>query len=314
LRRIRRLDTLREPDHHQGENTVTSAQNDPQHRVWDQQRRMLTPEAKSRPPQEAAMLLAEYPAAVTAGVLLELHPASAQDILAELPRGLVDEVMQAVPAATARQWLRNQTSPAGTVGRMMEPALAVLRPELTVGEAIDSLRTLIQSAFITYAYVTDTAGRLLGVVTMRDLLFTSHEVRLEAVMLREVFFLKPDLPLSEAMKLVLDRHYPVYPVCDETGVLVGLVRGHVMFEEQAFEITAQVGTMVGVEKEERLATPWSRSLKFRHPWLQLNLLTAFTAGAVVAFFQDTVDRLIVIAMFLRCSPGSQATPAARLWR
>ena len=83
------------------------------------------------------------------------------------------------------------------------------------------------------------------------------------------------------MKLVLDRHYPADPVCDADGVLLGLVRGQAMFQEQAFDITAQAGTMVGVEKEERLATRWSQSFKFRHPWLQLNLITAFAAGAVV---------------------------------
>jgi magnesium transporter len=92
-------------------------------------------------------------------------------------------------------------------------------------------------------------------------------------------------------------------VCDDSGTLIGLVRGQAMFEEQAFEITAQVGTMVGVEKEERLATPWQQSLKFRHPWLQLNLLTAFVAGAVVGIFQDTVDRLVVLALFLPVLAG-----------
>jgi magnesium transporter len=274
-----------------------------QQRVHEQQRRMLVPEAKALPPPEAATLLAEYAEPVIAGVLLDLHPALAQDILAELPRSLFDGVMRALPDATASQWRRNQQYPAGSIGRMMEPALAVFRPEVTVEDAVAALRGLVQAAFITYAYVTDVPGRLLGVVTMRDLLFAPDDVRLDAVMLQDVFFLKPDLPLSEAMKLVLDRHYPVYPVCDESGVLVGLVRGQVMFEEQAFEITAQVGTMVGVEKEERLATPWSRSLKFRHPWLQLNLLTAFVAGAVVAIFQDTVDRLVILALFLPVLAG-----------
>jgi magnesium transporter len=61
--------------------------------------------------------------------------------------------------------------------------------------------------------------------------------------------------------------------------------------------------MVGVEKEERLATPLSRSFKFRHPWLQLNLITAFVAGAVVAIFQDTVDRLVILAVFLPVLAG-----------
>ena len=76
-----------------------------------------------------------------------------------------------------------------------------------------------------------------------------------------------------------------------------------LFEEQAFEISAQAGTMVGVEKEERLATPWPRSLKFRHPWLQLNLLTAFVAAAVVGVFQDTIDQLVVLAVFLPVLAG-----------
>jgi magnesium transporter len=105
------------------------------------------------------------------------------------------------------------------------------------------------------------------------------------------------------MKLVLDRHYPEYPVCDERGLLLGLVRGQAMFEEQAIEITAQVGTTFGVEKEERLSTPIGQSFKYRHPWLQLNLLTAFVAGAVVALFQSTVDRLVILALFLPILAG-----------
>jgi len=58
-----------------------------------------------------------------------------------------------------------------------------------------------------------------------------------------------------------------------------------------------------VEKEERLATPWPRSLRFRHPWLQLNLLTAFVAGAVVGLFQETVDRIVLLAVFIPVLSG-----------
>jgi magnesium transporter len=122
-------------------------------------------------------------------------------------------------------------------------------------------------------------------------------------MLREVFSLRPEMPLLEAARLVVARHFPVYPVCDGEGRLVGIVRGRTLFEEQALEISAQAGTMVGVEKEERLSTPWSRSLRFRHPWLQLNLLTAFLAAAVVGAFQGTIDKLVVLAVFLPVLAG-----------
>jgi magnesium transporter len=84
---------------------------------------------------------------------------------------------------------------------------------------------------------------------------------------------------------------------------VGLVRGFRLFESQAFEITAQAGSMVGVDKEEQVSTPILRSFKFRHPWLQLNLLTAFVAGAVVSYFQNTVDQLVVLASFLPVLAG-----------
>jgi magnesium transporter len=161
----------------------------------------------------------------------------------------------------------------------------------------------VRTAIITYGYVIDSAGKLLGIVTMRDLLFAEDHMPLESVMLHNAFYLKPDLPLADAMRLVLGRHYPVYPVCDDNGKLLGVVRGQTMFEEQAFEITAQVGSMVGVEKEERLATPLPNSFKFRHPWLQINLATAFVAGAVVAIFQDTVDRLVILALFLPVLAG-----------
>jgi magnesium transporter len=208
-----------------------------------------------------------------------------------------------VPPEISLQWQRNQTYAEASIGRLMEPAYAVFHPGMTVAQTVERLRVLLKVAFITYGYVVDEAGKLRGLITMRDLLFAQNDDRLESLMLRNVFTLRPETQLNEAMKLVLDRHYPVYPVCDADGVLLGLVRGQAMFEEQAFEITAQVGSLVGVDKEERLATPLKQSFKFRHPWLQLNLVTAFVAGAVVAIFQDTVDRLVILAVFLPILAG-----------
>src|SRR5258706_205656 len=115
--------------------------------------------------------------------------------------------------------------------------------------------------------------------------------------------LRPDMDVSAAMRLQMSRHYPVYPVCDAEGRLLGLVRGQAIFEAKAFEITAQAGSMVGVEKEERISTPMMRSFKFRHPWLQLNLLTAFLAGGVVAMFHGTIDKLVILAAFLPVLAG-----------
>jgi len=193
--------------------------------------------------------------------------------------------------------------PLNSVGRMMGPSIGVFAPQDTIGEVIGELREMLKSSFITYGFVVDDSGRLVGVITMRDLLFTDHSVRLEEVMIRNVFSLGADTPLLDAMRSTLDRHYPVYPVVDAAGQLVGLVRGEQMFKQQAIELSAQAGSMVGVEKEERLSTPWKRSLFFRHPWLQLNLLTAFVAAAVVGVFENTLDQIVLLAVFLPVLAG-----------
>jgi len=68
--------------------------------------------------------------------------------------------------------------------------------------------------------------------------------------------------------------------------------------QRSIELSAQPGAMVGVEKDERLATPWFRSLWLRHPWLQFNLLTSLAGGAMVLIFQNTVNRLLILAVFV----------------
>ena len=269
----------------------------------DDVRRQLVAELEAHPPHEAAALIVTTADPLAFEALAELNPSFTQDILSELPDSRRQAIIASAVPELARQWECNRTFEAGTIGRFMEPTYAMFHPEMSVDEAIEKLRALIKVAFITYPYVTDSEGKLLGLITMRDLLFADGKARLVNVMLRDVFVLRPEMAVSEAMKLSTSRHFPVYPVCDEQGKLLGLVRGQAIFETEAFEITAQPGSMVGVDKEERISTPMLRSFMFRHPWLQLNLLTAFLAGGVVALFQGTIDQIVVLAVFLPVLAG-----------
>jgi magnesium transporter len=203
------------------------------------------------------------------------------------------------PDAIAAQTDRNPQ----TIGDLMSPALALFRPETTVAEATEALRELTRAATITYCYVTDEAGKLLGVVVMRDMLLATPETRLDAIMLKDPFSFPVDCKLEDALKTAAAKHFPVYPIADAEGRLVGLVRGEELFRNQAIEISAQSGKMVGVDKEERLATPLPRSLRLRHPWLQINLVTAFVAAGVVGTFEATLEQLVILAVFLPVMAG-----------
>ena len=263
----------------------------------------IADDVKSHSAAAAANKLEHFGGAAIARSLSRLAPGFAQDILATLPAEARERAFAEASAELARQWQRNAAYPKDSIGRMMEPVVAGYPPEQTVGETIDKLRELVKTTFITYVYVLERDEQLLGLVTMRDLLFSDNSATLRNVMFRDPFALQAAMPLMDAMKLVLDRHYPVYPVVDAEKRLVGLLRGQTMFEAQAIEISLQAGSMVGLEKEERVATHWWRSLKLRHPWLQFNLLTAFVAAAVVGLFQGTLDRLVILALFLPVLAG-----------
>ena len=263
----------------------------------------LAAQIRSLPPEEAAALIERTVPTEAVEALMQLNPALVQNILKQMEKGPRRFLTASAPAEVAEQWKRNTQYAEGTIGRLMEAPLAVFSPQMTVGEATEALRPLVRSAFVTYVYVVDAEGRLAGLVTMRDLLFNDRAAHLSDVMLANPFALRPDLPVPDAMKLTVNRHYPQYPVTDAEGRLVGLVRGAALFELEAFEITAQAGSMVGVEKEERIASSIKQSFKFRNPWLLINLITAFAAGGVVAIFQGTLDKLVILAAFLPVLAG-----------
>ena len=247
---------------------------------------------RARVPMDAAQMLAKE------------TPERIGEVFAELPQILVDHIRIYLPPELRAQASESQAEVVeNTVGEMMEPALAVLPQTTTVEEAIAFLRNHDTPRLITYLYVTDAQDRLIGLAVIRDLILAKPTETLGDVMLPEPFALTPEMGLAEADKAAIHRHYPVYPVVDADRHVIGIVRGWRLFERQAIEISAQSGQMVGVDKEERLYTGIWAAFKMRHPWLQVNLLTAFIAGFVVSLFEGTITQIVALAAFLPILAG-----------
>lgn len=254
-------------------------------------------------PQEASALLAKESDATIAQLLETENPAFVDDILEQFPEARRTRILEAADSDWASQWRKNQYYPEDSVGRLMDAPLAVLRPDYSVDQTLAILRPIVKEALVTYGWVLDEAGKLVGVLVFRELLFAEPGATVSDLMVRNPFHLLAKTPVMDAMREAIKWHLPAYPVCDDNGVFLGTVRGQNLFEQHAFELSAQAGAMVGVEKEERLATHWLKSLKFRHPWLQLNVFTAFIAAAVVGTFQSTLDQIVILAVFLPVLAG-----------
>jgi len=252
---------------------------------------------------EAARTFADESDAAVAAALEGLPPALAVATLWELSDEKRERVLGFVSSRQREQWIRNHAYPSGSIGRLMECTCATFDPHETVASVIERLRDLVRKALITYGYVIEPDGRLTGVLIFRELLFARADQLVHEIMIPNPYSLLADSDVMDAMAKAILRHYPEYPVVDKANRLLGIVRGETLVAQHAFELSAQAGQMVGVESDERLTTPWHRSLRFRQPWLQLNLLTAFAAGAVVAIFQETIDRVVLLAAFLPVVAG-----------
>lgn len=249
--------------------------------------------------EEAAARLKAMPEQTASQVLLHLNPSRARELLLVLPADLCTSILASAPPGYGNLWTQPTIYPEDSIGQLMRPPVGVLPASTPLAEAIEELRRLSAQEMVTYLYAVDADGRLAGVVVLRDLFLRQIDGTLADVMITPPFYLGTDMTLLDAMRATVSRHYPVYPVCDADRRIVGLVRGHALFEKQAVmcKFNAQQATMVGLRATESLTTHWHQSLRYRHPWLQFSLLAGLLPAVIVAFFQGTIARLVVLAVF-----------------
>ena len=189
-----------------------------------------------------------------------------------------------------------------TIGELMTPATATLPSSYTVAEALTFMVKSADVSEISYIFVTE-ADRLVGLVGMRDLILAKPSEVLASIMVLEPFAFHLDTSIKSAVSEVLYRHYRIYPVVDDQQRVVGEVRGWKLYERIVSELSAQAGSQYGVDKEEQINTPVLTAFRMRHPWLQVNLITAFAAAFVVGMFEGTIAQIVALAAFLPVLAG-----------
>jgi len=265
---------------------------------------LATAVLESLPPERSAQLLSKLAPREAGGFLEEMSPDDAVDVLERLPRREQAELLEQLPREEAQLFQRLITYPPDTAGGIMSPEVVALSKEMTVEEAIERLRRAAEEAeTIYYAYVVDREGRLLGVLTMRDLILSPPERRLEELMITDVVKVEATQDVEEVARLFDRYNFLALPVVDSEGRLLGIVTMDDVLDVMQREATEDMHKLVGVAVEEQVFSPIPASLKRRLPWLYINLLTAFVAAGVVALFEGTIARMAALAVFMPIIAG-----------
>ncbi len=253
-----------------------------------------------------ASLLEGFPQSKLVPLLNEMYAEEAADVLGEIPevdRARLLRKMDKNEAKAARDLLKY---PEDTAGGIMNDRFITLRSHHTVGEAQRRIRRKHREQSptdINYLFVTDKDEKLVGIVSIRDLIFSDDEVKISDLMNREVHYVRTTDDQEEVVRRFEKYHFLGLHVLEEEGKLVGVIRSDEALSIAIEEQTEDMQKMVGLSGEERALTPWKQSFGRRLPWLCVNLLTACLAGAVVGYFEGTIEQFAVLAIFLPIIAG-----------
>ncbi len=228
----------------------------------------------------------------------------ATDILEELPPEEAEEILEAMPreeAAPVRQLLGY---PPDTAGGLMQTELVSVPPEITMGEAILRVREkFTKLGDIINCYVVDPEGRLIGLIPLRSLIIEGPDKTVAEVMEKNVISVPVDMDQENVAALFKKYDYISMPVVDRQGKLLGRILVDDIVDVIEQEASEDLYQIAGVAKEEHVQDPPLRTVRLRLPWLAFNLLTAILAASVVGFFQGTIQKLVVLAVFMPIVAG-----------
>jgi magnesium transporter len=262
-------------------------------------------------PEPGAHLLTNRSAEEIAKLLQELPSDDAAALIDYLPEELSQEVLELMRRRESQQVESLLEYGEQTAGRIMNPSVFALSEDLTVGEAITALQTSRDVEMVFYLYVVDVRRHLVGVTSLRRLLLVSPETPLKRIMTPDIISVRVDTDQEEVARQVASYNLLAVPVVDEENKLVGVITVDDVIDVIKDEATEDLYRLAGVSGDERVATPPFESLRKRLPWLGVNLVTAFLAGWVVSLFDQTIDRLTVLAVYMPIVAGMGGNAATQ---
>lgn len=200
--------------------------------------------------------------------------------------------------------------PEDSAGRLMETRINVFRGEMTVAQTLDRLRES-RLRGLRSVFLVDDENVLTSKVDVHDIATADPGQRLEQLAQPIVVAVNPVTPRDEVVELLERYRLPNIPVISLDGKLVGVVRYSTLVRALEQVATASIQTMVGASKDERALSKPSFAVRKRLPWLQINLLTAFLAAAVVGLFEDTIARFTALAVLLPVVAGQSGNSGAQ---
>jgi len=273
-------------------------------------------------PERGAQILARISTALASSVLKALKPerggavlAAMDPIGAALLLGSLDQesrnaLLKALGGELARELGDLMSYPEGSAGRLMQPRPTGMPARRSVRQALGRLRRMAPRD-ASVLVVTDDDGKLVGLLNLAEVVRADPGESLGNLVHAAPVRVNALTPREEIIDLFSRYRLQVLPVVDVEERLLGVIHQSSVIQAAQEEAAADLQAMVGASRDERALSSPLFAMRKRLPWLNINLVTAFLAAAVVGLFEDTIARFTALAVLLPVVAGQSGNTGAQ---
>ncbi len=232
------------------------------------------------------------------------------DILGEIPEELKNRLLKLLAEEEIEEVTELLVYEEDTAGGIMTKEYVDLKADMTIKEAVQYLRVNAPDAeTIYYVYVIDDLGKLVGTISLRQLLVSNENLKISEIMNKNTIFAMVDDDQEEAARIVSKYDFLALPVIDENGVLVGIITVDdiidILEEEATEDILKFAGTSdENLENYDRpIVMSIFSSVRSRLPWLVITIFGGLLSAFVVSSFQRALTADSTIALFMPLLAG-----------
>ena len=244
-------------------------------------------------------ILQEMESHEVASITQGLDPDDIADILQQLPEKFIPEVLQAMSEQDRLRVESVLNFAEDTAGGLMNTDTITVRPDITLDVVLRYLRRHEELPSITdNIFVVDRKDSLLGILPLSKLLTSSPNITAREIMVTRGDSIFADMEDSEVARLFKKNDWVSAPVIDQKNKLLGRITIDDVVDVISEEADHSLLSLAGLSDEEGTFTSISRSAPRRAVWLGVNLLTAILASSVINIFEDTIEKVVTLAILM----------------
>ncbi len=239
-------------------------------------------------------------------VINELYLDDAVDMIEEMPANIVARILKNTDRETREQINKLLAYPADSAGSLMTPEYAYLNRDTTVAEAFERIRKIGLAKETIYTLYVTERRRLVGVVSLLEILTADPETVIGEIMEENVIFVTTTEDKEEVAATFAKYDLLALPVVDSENRLVGIVTVDDAIDVIQDETTEDIQLMSGIAPTDKsyFRTGVFETFIKRIPWLMLLMLSATFTGMIITGFEDKLAACVILTSFMPMLMGT----------